>query len=434
MMSWLLFWPGCTDHPPGMGGACNSMEEHCGPIPEGAQPCEDDVRALYWPLTLRSERYPFVVHYASRDQEAMAELTMEHLDAAWSAEVEALGFSAPLPDRGLCGADDAFDVFLWRGIDVAYVEAIADNPETPHDDWITYMAVDAWGEYGGPALASTLAHELNHALQASDDWWESAAIFEMTATFVEEIVRPEDDAWHGPVVSDFQQHPDWALDHDDEYATWYMYGAALYLHYLRDRWFDGDASFAAAMWRGFRTTPGAEEDPALNEPDFADALDALLAPRGTSYVDSQIEFARWRWYTGARDDGRHFRDGARFGADTDARLAADVEAVPASIVIEPAPMLLGSAFVRVRRRPGQPATLGVRLESTAGPEVRWVMQAVPGPAGAGQGSDGEVLAPGAVLDLSAAAERAIVITALPAGPYDPDMRTAEQYPVTLILE
>jgi hypothetical protein len=415
--------------------ACNDVEEHCGPIPEGAQPCVDHVRAVYWPLTLRSERYPFVVHYASHDQEAVAELTMEHLEAAWSVEVEELGFSAPLPDRGLCGDADEFDVFLWRGIDVAYVEAIADNPGTPHDDWITYMAVDAWGEYGGPALASTLAHELNHALQASDDWWESAVIFEMTATFIEEIVRPEDDVWHGAVVSDFQQHPDWALDHDDEYATWYMYGAALYLHYLRDRWFDGDASFAATMWRSFRIPPGGEEDPALNEPDFADALDALLAPEGTNYVDSQIEFARWRWYTGTPDDGRHFRDGARFGADADVRLAADVEAVPAAIVIEPAPMLLGSAYVRVRRRPGQPATLGVRMESTAGPEVRWVIQAVPGPAGAGQGCDGEVLEPtGAVLDLSMAAERAIVVTALPAGPYDPDTRSVERYPLTLILE
>jgi hypothetical protein len=417
-----------------MPGACDDMEEHCGAIPDDAQPCDDDARAVYWPLALRSERYPFVVRYARHDQEATAALTVEHLDAAWSMEVEQLGFSAPLPDHGLCGDDDAFDVFLWRDIGVAYVEAIADEPATPHDDWITYMAVDAWGEYGGPALASTLAHELNHALQASDDWWESAAVFEMTATFVEELARPDDDIWHGAVVGDFQQHPDWALDHDDEYATWHMYGAALYLHYLRDRWFDGDAGFAAAMWRGLRIPPGADEDLALNEPDFADALDALLAPRGTSYVDSLVEFARWRWYTGARDDGRHFRDGARLGASADVRLAADVDAVPAAIVIEPAPMLLGSAYVRVRRRPGQPATLVVRLESAAGPEVRWVMQAVPGPAGAGQGDDGALLEPGAALDLSSDAEQVLVLTALPAGPYDPDVRTAERYPVTLILE
>ena len=34
------------------------------------------------------------------------------------------------------------------------------------------------------------------------------------------------------LLFDFQGNPDWSLDHDDGYETWYMYGAALWLHYI----------------------------------------------------------------------------------------------------------------------------------------------------------------------------------------------------------
>ena len=32
-------------------------------------------------------------------------------------------------------------------------------------------------------------------------------------------------------------------DRDDGYETWFMYGAALYLRFVRDRYFGGDAAF-----------------------------------------------------------------------------------------------------------------------------------------------------------------------------------------------
>ena len=36
-------------------------------------------------------------------------------------KVGALGFSAPLPDKGYCGPDSSFDVFLWRGRESCWV-------------------------------------------------------------------------------------------------------------------------------------------------------------------------------------------------------------------------------------------------------------------------------------------------------------------------
>jgi hypothetical protein len=49
--------------------------------------------------------------------------------------------------------------------------------------------------------------------------------------------------------------------------------------------------------------PGAEDDPTLNEPDFADALQAMLAAKGRSLFGEVLGFSRARWYTGARANG-----------------------------------------------------------------------------------------------------------------------------------
>jgi len=161
------------------------------------------------------------------------------LERSWQVQVDELGFAAPLDDRGACGPDGAYDVFLWPGVDGAFVDSVAANPATPHDDYSTYMAIDALGPYGGDYFDTTLAHEFNHAVQASDDWWESPLIFEMTATFVEALVYPDKADWHY-TMEDFQARPQWSLFYDDAYQTWYMYGTAMFLHFLRERHYATD--------------------------------------------------------------------------------------------------------------------------------------------------------------------------------------------------
>src|SRR5262249_3001145 len=163
-----------------------------------------------------------------------------------------------------------------------------------------------WGPYGGAILDTTVAHELNHAMQAADDWSDSAIVYEMTSVFVEDLVYDDDNQYVNQIV-DFQAHPDWSLDHDDGYETWYMYGSALYLRFVRDHYVAGDGAFAGDMWMRLRSPYGSDE------PDFEDALDAILRARaGVGFVDSVADFARWRYYTGAHDDGAHFREGATF--------------------------------------------------------------------------------------------------------------------------
>ena len=270
------------------------------PLPDDAEPC---AQPTLWPDAVRSSRLPVIVHHRGDAEAAMADVVLALVEHAWDVEVGQLGFRPPPADDGTCGPDAALDVFLWRGKEECYVDVLGEIDATPHDDEPPYLVVDPWGRFGGALLATTVAHELNHAFQAADDWDDLPIAYEMTAAFVEDEVHDADDGYLTQVI-DFQAHPDWSIDRDDGYETWFMYGAALYLRYLRDRHFGGDARWIGGVWRAMRSPLGS------GEPDLEDALDELLAPRGTSFVASVPDFARWRYYTGARADGAHLEEAA----------------------------------------------------------------------------------------------------------------------------
>lgn len=385
-----------------------------GDIPPRTDPCTSPD---HWPLALASETHPFTVHHR-RGEEEMAERVAALLDRSWSVEVDQLGFRPPLPDGGRCGDDDGFDVFLWDGLRVAYADVIAENHETPHDDWFSYLALDPWGPYGGDILDSTVAHEFNHACQASDDWWDLPIAFEMTSVFVEDEVVDADNDYVTHLRA-FQSRTDWALDHNDDYATWYMYGSGLYLTFLRDRYFAGDGRFAADLWLGMRSPAGD------NEPDLEDAIDQVLgAQAGVDFLDSAVEFAKWRWYTGDRDDGAHFEEGATWPDEAEVAVAGSASVADLPVDVEIAVMALGTAYVDLGGGP-----VSVRLDG-ADPGVAWVAQVVPGAAGDGDLVD---LTAGPVV-VDATSPRTLILVALPhPEDADPDDRTDAIFGATLHL-
>ena len=398
--------------------------------PLGAVPCD---HMAAWPESVASATLPLWVHYQRSREEETAREVLGYLERSWRVEVDELGFRQPLSDAGTCGPDGGFDVFLWRGAEESYVDVLEEDPDTPWDDWSAYMVVDPWGEYGGEILEATLAHELNHACQAADDWWEVVLIYEATATFVEDAVFDDVDDYLW-TLEDFQARPHRSLDWDDGLETWFMYGASLYLFFLRDYYFEGDASFAGRMWlEGRSPGGGADDDDALNEPDFQDALDGILADRaGVSFVDSILAFARWRWYTGERDDGRHFEEGALFPDEAEVAVAARVRVPMAEtrLAIRPTLMLLGTVYVDLIREPEDPLALTVAVEGGHEEEVRWVVQALPG----ADGRDGDQLdltSGPARLELTG--DTTLAFTAVPAGPYDPDTRDDARFSLTVVL-
>lgn len=352
------------------------------PIPADTVPCD---APQYWPLALRSDAVPVVVHYRSAEEETMARDVLGYVEHSWEIETGPLHFRPPIDDAGRCGDDGDFDVYLWRGEEECYVDVVAENPATAWDDEVAYLVVDPWGPYGGPILDTTVAHELDHAMQAADDWSDAPLIYEATSAFIEDEVYDDDNEYVDQIV-DFQAHPEWSVDRDDGYATWYMYGASLYLRFVRDRYFAGDASFIGDLWLGLRSP--ADD----NEPDFEDAFDQLLP---TPFKESVPEFARWRYYTGAHDDGAHFEEGASFAEPTRAAtIGAAGGSVPLSI------MTYGSSYVDVAA--GLTASL-----TDASSAVDWRLDtSVPG---------------------------TVIVTVLPIGAGDPDDRTDTLHHATLVL-
>lgn len=320
---------------PGPDPGCDPSSEYCDSVPLSADPCS---ATQYWPRSVRSGQRPLIVHFSRATQAGKAAEVLALLEESWSVQVDQLGFSPPLPDGGDCGPDADYDVFVWPGVDGAYVQSIASNPATPHDDYTTFMAIDPFGAYGDEYLDTTLAHEFNHAVQASDDWWESATIFEMTATFVEALVYPDQDDYYF-TLEDFQSMPGWSVFYDDGYRSWQMYGAAMFLHFLRERHYPADPGFIARTWRASRSNP---PDP---RPDYLDALrDLLLAERGVDLDEAFVEFMQWRWFVAEFDDSAHFEQGADWPYPV-AWLEADAADASISVTLEA--MLYGGAYLRI---------------------------------------------------------------------------------------
>lgn len=350
--------------------ACDPGSEFCGSIPASAFACRDEE---FWPLAEESGRQPLIVHYSRLTDADEAADVLAILELAWEVQVDTLGFAAPLADGGACGPDDRYDVFLWRGADGAFVEAIEDNPDTVHDDFTTYMAIDVFGSFADGFLDTTLAHELNHALQASDDWWESALIFEMTATYAETLVYPEQDDWFY-TIEDFQRRPQWSLFYDDQYETWYMYGAAMFLHFLEQRYYAGDASFIARVWRESRS------DPAAGRPDYLDALRSVLAGElGVTLEDAVVEFMQWRWFVAEFDDGAHFARGADWPRAV-AHQEVDARVSQGSVELEA--MLFGASYLRLVNPDPVERQLTLDLVSQDA-DVEWRLSTAEGEAAAG---------------------------------------------------
>ncbi|MBI1946151.1 MAG: hypothetical protein HYS27_10665 [Deltaproteobacteria bacterium] len=405
----------CPAPPPEPPGDEGEGEGEGEPVPDSTEelpfatwPCD---RLDAFPHALTSTVTPLLLHFRRADERAEAERLLGYLEEGWRLEIDELGLAEPLPDTtddgGYgCGEDERLDVFLWAGHEESFVDVVAERAATATEDYATMMVVDPYGPYGGDVLRCTALHELHHMSQAALDWWDAAVVYEMSATFVEDTVAGCHDSWEF-ALEEIQESPELPIDLDDGYAGWFMYGQALYLVFLQQGVFDGDSAFLAQMWQGMPS-------PAGEDPDYQDALDALLAPHGMSFLDTVPRYARWRWYTGARDDGAHFARGALY---PEVEVGSVDATGPTSIVVRPA--LLGTSYLAVSGEGS--VTLDVEGVPAG---ARVVVQALPGDA-----ADGDVLTLPAAVTLP----RTLAVTALPDGPTDVDARSTAPLALTVRL-
>ena len=404
---------------------------HCGkppslrPIPRETKPCESPE---YWPYSIASARRPVIVHYRSPIERETALKAIKYLDTAWTFEIGTLGFSAPLPDAGFCGPNDAFDVYLWRGHVQCWVDEIAGAPSNAWGGRMSYMLLDPWGKYGRDILRQTIGHELNHSAHATDHWEAPQSAMEMTATYVEQSYG---DAL-GYNIKDFQERPEYSwlwldLDPDGNMKTYFMYGSALYLYFLRDRYFQDEPGFAAGIWRALRMDERGERL------SFVESLDAVLAAKGASFSESAVAFARWRYYAGSRDDGQHFTtwpipyDQLPFLAESDLNLDGTLTFTGAATryAIQRPPMVLGSVYVDIIAAQPDMTSFEVAMDAPAVPGADWVVQAVPG---LNETSDGDLIdLSGGTARVSFDAHgegrrRTLIFSLIPTVSYDPLVR------------
>jgi hypothetical protein len=387
---------------------------------EGGAPC--GAPGLF-PFTLESTLHPIKVHYQSSSLATEAGRALQFAEEAWTHQIDVLGFTAPLLDNGACSSDGDIDIFLWTGQGSAYVLDLFPNNATTWDDYATYMVIDP-NVWGGIYLESTVWHEFNHMCQAADDWWEAGASFEATATLIEEVA---DDPlnYYFDVMPDFTSRPQRPFEWNDNYTTFFMYGAVQQLLFLRDRYFNGDVSFMADAWLASRSPArGCYCQPQLNEPDILDGLEAALQSQGVTYEESLIEFSRWRWFAGPNDDGMHFEEGGLWPANTTVPYVAtrSTSGFPSNVnVSSSGPWSHGVVYIRVNIDAQFDGNVEVTFNSTA--PTRWHVESLR----VGANSDWQFGAdsPGSFLvNPSGASEIIIKVLNLAPLSYDADFLTA----------
>lgn len=303
----------------------------------GADPLTDRLlaRALQRPFLEHEIVSPagyFRVHYDVDGREAVdptdddgngvpdyVDLTAMIADSAWQVQIEQLGYNTPPSDGGAGGGNEVDIYILDLGrtqnygitfptssgaagpsfveIDNDYTDAIFGN---------TYICPGHSGTRGADALRVTVAHELFHVVQfgyyqGSDGrWWQEAS-----ATWMEDVCYPAQDDYLQYVCS-FVLSPGRALDSGFPGADFHAYGAAVFAHFL-------DQRYGRDLIRGVWEEHSSRRNASLDNFDRAlvDYNGTVLGVTGTEAGIERAfsDLAVWSWFVGERFRDDYFTDG-----------------------------------------------------------------------------------------------------------------------------
>lgn len=297
------------------------------------------------------------------------ELAQTKLAEVWAAEIDRLGYRAPLSDESSRnhGPDGQIDVFLVDvGSESLYGYCTSDDPRVGGTRYVAsaYCVLDEDFEPaqfdGAPAeasLAVTAAHEFFHAIQFGYDYLEDGWLMEATATWVEDEVYDDVDDNVGYLWRSHLTDPSVPLDLGPPSTHpnfLYQYGAFVFFRFLAER--DGAPDVVRRIWE--------LADAARGAPDYhsSKAIDRALAERGTTLRASFRDFAATNLVPDA-----FYEEGAAYPAPEPARtviLAAGASA-SGSVVLDHLTSWYGSF------RPTQGLRSGARLTVSVDGPRRW---------------------------------------------------------------
>jgi hypothetical protein len=225
------------------------------------------------------------------------------LENCWTEETVTIGFREPPsdgtdPDGG--GGNGLYDVYLQDLTGVyGYCQGSYTVPATARIDCTSYVVIDNdYAGFGYPdpvdPMKVTVAHEFCHSCQYSHDYTEPTWYLECTSTWVEDVIYDSIDDYRGYVFY-FYNYPYASLDWNDGTGL-RMYGSCVWNFFLMEH---VSIDVIPDIWYACETAG-----------DLWSKMNSVLGSHGTSLEEEFKEFAIWSWFTGSRNDGTHFEEGA----------------------------------------------------------------------------------------------------------------------------
>lgn len=313
------------------------------------------------------ETLPLRCHWEQEADAGRCEDMLTYAAEAWQAQVDGLGFQAPiLDDEGLLqlylyqeSAGGAFTT-CTRWADAVAGDGLSSCP--------TYIAFAR--SISTRDMASYVAHEFNHALQFATDYNEpTLPIWEGVATSAEQWTYPDTLEPTMYYLADYQAAP-WAGLLNDGYFLWdehelwsfYEYGSALWVLHLDHHYGDGQGSAGPALWAA------AAQEGLPNKPDVIDAYDAVTG----DWREALLSLTAERALVGT-DRAPAWADFTT--ASTQIALEAELTLadLPATVVPAVMPYATGAIYVHIEE---VPANTPLRFSVTTPADSAWGVVAV----------------------------------------------------------
>lgn len=320
---------------------------------------------------IESTEWPLSVSYSSTSQAAYAQAILDAANQAYSVQIEDFGFPLPVIEPGYSPyrfyVEDA-----GQGV-AGYTMPYDLDPTAANASCYSYIVIDP---NLGSGVGTTVAHEINHSMQATLDCIEVNSFWENTAVFIEALTDPSYQPEMYVFVPYFQATPWRALDYFVS-GGGYQYGGVLWLYYLADRIAPGDGGvFAREIWEACVQTGTTQ-----NEPDYFDAIENVAAARGSDVTDMETlyaDFAEARYFVGGNDDGLHLTGAAAFEnaepAISRRHTLAQLPVVEGQPPAAERPAPFGTSYVEVDL--GGNAARALTLSVDGDDSTRWAARAI----------------------------------------------------------
>jgi len=317
--------------------------------------------------TIESTIYPIRVSYNSSTSLAYAQQVLAASEHSWQVETEDYGFTVPTIESGAQFYRVHIEPTGMGG--GAYTAPYDYDTRARWTACFSYIVFDD----SNPTdyINSTMAHELNHAMQSTMDCGEIATFMENTSTYIMSAVYPASFYESIQYMPYFQQEPWRALDFMNERnSDLYEYGGVLLPLYLVGAYASSDGPvMLRQIWEACRQ-PWSSYD---NVPSYYDAIAAVVEQRGgPSTIESIfVDFSEARFFVGENSDGRHIPNAQRlWGAEptlTNHYTRSDLPIEQASPAYGEQPNPFGANFIQLDNLGERP----LRVDFDGGESARW---------------------------------------------------------------